>query len=250
MYVKPEGMQTGGSMKYRMVYAKLVAALEGGELHSDSTLIEATAGSTGIALAYLGQKLGVKVELHAYENVSPDKCARIRECGARLVLYSSEIPFNEILARVLYKSEDLGYWHLNQYDRKSTAKAYIPFGAELVSQIRELALPPPAVFVCPVGTGGLIQGLGKYLRDIFPRIRIVSVEPDPAATIDGMRNTDKLYMGENDPYDRSFPDERVLVPAPLASAYIGSCRLGASASAVYQMVRTKAWENVLMVAPD
>ncbi len=250
VWVKPEGIQLGGSVKYRMVHAKLVQAIEAGRLGSETTLVEITAGSTGVALAYLGQKLGLKVELHAYDNAPPDKCSRIRECGANLILHPFGYSMKELIDVVARKVAEEGYWHLQQYDRKSTIAAYRTFGYEVINQIKENGVRAPKVFACPIGTGGLIQGLGTCLREAFPGIKIVSVEPNPDATIDGMRNTDKLYMGEGDPYDKNFPDERLLVPAPRDNAYVGSYRLGQSATAVYDMVHAKEWSDVLMIAPD
>lgn len=249
-WIKAEGGQPSGSVKYRMVYAKLRSALESGAIDPQTVLIEVTSGSTGVALAYAGKQLGLRVELHAYKTAGLAKRISIREFGAKLVLHPPETPMPELLDVVARKVEAGGYWTLGQYDRVSNAAAYSSLGKEIVEQVRQSSLPAPKSFVCAVGTGGLIQGLGGLLRWSFPGLKVVAVEPEPGASIDGMRNAEELNLGPRDPFDRSFPDERFTVPAPRENACVHGFRLGDSATAVYTLIRSKGWSDTITVAAD
>jgi cysteine synthase A len=249
VWVKLEGKQQTGSVKYRMVHAKLRAALENGRIERATTLTEVTSGSTGVALAFLGKLLGMGVELHVYESACLVKCDRMLSYGARLVRHPAGVPVAELLQQVVRKVERGSHWHLGQYDRASTGRAYEGLARETAEQLREKGCAP-TFFVCPVGTGGLIQGVGSHLRSAFPGIRVIAAEPDLGAVIDGMRNTDQVHMGEEDPYDRQFPDLRVTVPPPLREIHHDRVPLGQSATAVYDLVRFGGWEGAVMVAPD
>src|SRR5213078_3361079 len=132
-------------------------------------------------------------ELHAYQTITPDKKAAIEERGARLVLHPTSVAVSALLDGVRHAGATGRYWHLNQYDRSSTVAAYRELVEELLRQLRELNSPPPQAFLCPVGTGGLIQGVGAALRDAFPGIRVVALEPQAGSTIDGIRNTELVH---------------------------------------------------------
>jgi cysteine synthase len=250
VWLKPEGCQITGSVKYRMVYAKVTAALAAGLIHVDSVLTEVTSGSTGVALAYVGARLGLRVELHAYQNACPRKCALIKAYGAHLTLHTVDTPLPHLLAHVSSQVTDHGYWHLNQYSRQAHLEAYMALGQEIVQQLAMLTRVPPKMFACPVGTGGLIQGVGTYLRQAWPSLTIVAVEPAPHVAIPGMRNTQVLHMRQEDPYDTGFPDVRMTVLPPQNPTQVAGFTLGESATAVYEMIRQAAWQDVLLIAPD
>ena len=248
IWVKPEQGQRGGSVKYRMVYAKVRKALQEGAITPRTRLVEVTSGSTGVALAFAGKLLGLKVEVHAYASISAEKRSRILEHGANLVLHPNTSGVDDLLARVRAQVRDGTHWHLGQYERESTAAAYEDLGRELVGQLRAQNAAPRA-FVCPVGTGGLIQGLGALLRASFPGLQVVAVEPEAGAVIDGTRNTE-LYRLENDPYDAQFPDEVVRVGRPSNRWRMEGVALGESASAAFEVACSRAWGSTVIVAPD
>jgi cysteine synthase len=156
----------------------------------------------------------------------------------------------ELLGQVARQVEQGGYWHLNQYYRPANLLAYQALGEEVVEQFHILGGPPPQFFACSVGTGGLIQGMGTCLRRAFPGIQIVAVEPEPQTTIPGIRNTQTLYLGQDDPYDRHFPDLRRTILPPEHQAQVAGIRLGDSATAVYHAILQAAWDNALFIAPD
>jgi len=249
VWVKPELWQWTGSVKYRMVHAKIEAALREGVLVPGMTLIEATSGSTGAALAHAGEVLGFPVELHAYPSIAPGKKVRIEERGASLLLHPAETPFLRILDLVRHKASIGAYWHLDQYDRRSTLAAYGGLCQELIGQLRAQGLQPE-VLACPVGTGGMIQALGCALREQHPGIRVVAIEPEAGSAIEGTRNTETFHLGARDPYDRSFPDEVIRVVPPKARVALGSLVLGESASAACAAAADRPWGSTVIVAAD
>jgi len=250
MLVKLEQHQWTSSVKYRLVYSKLLRAMQSDVVHSAMTLTEVTSGSTGVALAFAGWWLKMKVELHSYTTADPAKCRQIRKWGARLHLHSPDVPIEDLFAEVHAGVQKGTHWHLDQYDRKSFAAAYQNLGEEFCRQIGERDRFSPRFFVCPVGTGGLIQGVGSYLKMQFPQLEITAVEPESDSPIDGMRNTEEMHLGADDPYDRSFPEFRYTVPAPSSKVRLDGHCLGESASAVYSLITREKWRDVLWVAPD
>lgn len=248
VWIKPEQGQRTGSVKYRMVYGKLRKALQDGAIGSRTRLVEVTSGSTGVALAYAGQTLGLKVELHAYSTMSIEKRTRILGHGAELVVHPVTTSVDDLLDLVRLRVREGGYWHLGQFDRTSTVAAYEDLGRELVSQLREQNASPEN-FACPVGTGGLVQGLGALLRSAFPRVRIVAVEPAPGEAIEGTRNSELCRL-RNDPFDARFPDELVRVKRPSIRWSVGAIPLGESASSVMDLTVRRERSSFVMVAPD
>jgi cysteine synthase A len=247
IWVKAEQRQRTGSVKYRMVYAKLRKALQDGAIPSRTRLIEVTSGSTGVALAYAGKTLGLRVELHAYSSMDPDKRTRITEYGADLVVHPATTPVGDLLDLVRARLREGGYWHLGQFERDSTIGAYEELGRELVGQLHDRNARPE-FFFCPVGTGGLIQGLGSLLRRTFPTLRIVAVEPAPGEAIEGTRNTELCRL-QNDPYDVQFPDEVLRVQRSRKKWSLGDVILGESGSAAYELA-SRRQRSAVIVAPD
>jgi len=250
LWIKAETCQRARSAKYRMVVAKVQRALASGEIASGTILVEVTSGSTGIALAHVGEMLGMPVELHAYRTIASTKRKAIEYRGASLVLHEPDVPVSRLLEEVRKKVADGGYWHLDQYARGSVVLSYEPLGREIVAQLAEAGAPAPKLFLCPVGSGGLIQGVGTVLRKEYPAIRVIAVEPEKGHVIDGARNTELHSLGDDDPYDPRFPDEVVRVPRPKAKITVGSILLGESASAACAVAAARKGGPALVLAPD
>jgi cysteine synthase len=232
VWIKLEPRQRTGSVKYRMVYARLRKALGESSIPPGTILTEVSSGSTGAALAVAGGTLGLPVEIHAYESIAPQKRSQIEGAGARLILHPGQVPVSTLLEAVREKVRSGGYWHLGQYDRRSIVESYEGLSAELIGQLRAAGIVPQ-VFLCPVGTGGIIQSLGASLRKAYPGIRVVALEPVDGSSIDGIRNTERFHLGAEDPYDRSFPDDVLRVPRaePVLRA-IGNIYVGGARAAV------------------
>ncbi|MEK7866668.1 MAG: pyridoxal-phosphate dependent enzyme [Planctomycetota bacterium] len=249
-WVKAEGRQRTGSVKYRLVASRVRAALESGALHGGRTLIEATSGSTGVSLAWVGKGLLFPVELHVYASAAPGKLERMRELGARVVLHPSDTPMSEILREVGRRAASGAAWWLGQYERDAGREPYEALARETLDQIRAAGGPPPRVFACPVGTGGLIQGVGRALRQACPGIRIIAVEPAEGVAVEGMRPFTRVHLGAEDPFDLSFPDEVARVEEAPGPTHVHEVELGESAAATLALVRSRGWTDALVIAAD
>jgi cysteine synthase len=250
LWIKVEACQRARSAKYRMVHAKVHRALGAGQVPTGTILVEVTSGSTGIALAHVGEMLGLSVELHAHRTIVDSKRKAIEHRGARLVLHEPDVPVAVLLDEVRKKVAQGGYWHLDQYARESVVQSYEPLGREIVGQLADARAPEPRAFLCPVGSGGLIQGVGTVLRKEFPAIRVIAVEPEKGYAIDGARNTELHHLGKNDPYDPRFPDEVVRVPGPKSRITVDTILLGESASAACEVAASRQDGPSLILAPD
>lgn len=231
-------------MKYRLVYEKIRQGILAGAIGKETTLLEASAGSTGVALAYAGSQLGLKVDIHVYEGDTP-KYQRIKHYGARLVVHDKTKPFPVLLNEMLHSREKQGIWHLNQYDRASVILSYRDYAFEIMDQLATRDIQPEQI-LCAVGTGGLLQGIGTAIRGVFPNIKITACEPESGCEIDGMRNADDFHLGDDDPYDKTFPDQRIFVQPVLRES--GS--LGDGTNSILNYIKSSGISNYLLISPD
>lgn len=182
VYVKLEKYNPGGSVKDRAVYAMLKGALERGEITREHTLIEATSGNTGIALAMLGAVLKMKVVIVMPETMSVERRRLVQAYGAQLVLSDGKKGMQGAIDRMeeLIKEND-HYVTLGQFDNPDNVKAhYETTGVEILKQ-----LPDVGVFVAGVGTGGTFSGVSKRLKEKDGSILCVAVEPASSALLSG-----------------------------------------------------------------
>jgi len=247
VFVKYEGAQIKGSVKYRMVFNKVLEAIGDKGIDGSSILIEASAGSTGVALSEVAAQIAARSEIHMYDNADPKKMKQIKDVGGQIVLHSACIPFPKIMDIISAKMKEGEYWHLNQMDKKSVVQSYENFAYEISDQLGDTELER---FVCPVGTGGVIQGVGSILKKRYPKLKIIAVEPAKEVHIDGLRNTEELHMGEQDPYDKTFPDMRIEVAEVTKNVKFQDRRLGDSASTTLDLIRRNNWDKTLMIAAD
>lgn len=249
LWIKVESLQRTRSVKYRMVYARVLEALESGALEEKTTLTEVSSGSTGVALAYVGKRLGFPVEIHAPSCIRREKLEAMIACGANLILHDPRRPIPELVHEVRTKAARGRCWHLDQYARRFTSTSYDPLAEELHAQLTAPGGAPrtpfPQTLVCPVGTGSLIQSVGSWLRRTIPGMCIVAVEPAEGQTIEGLWG-----LGEKDPYGPNFPDEVVRVARPAENVRLRGVSLGESASAAFRAAERRGGESCLVLAPD
>lgn len=250
VWVKAEGKQRTGSVKYRLVSSRVEAALRAGTLRPGQTLMEVSSGSTGVALAWIGRACGFPVEVHAYEGASRWKLAQMTEWGTRVVLHPASDPMRALLEEVGRRAEGAGAWLLGQYRRDAGKEAYEDLAVEMLRQLGEAGVRTPRVFAAPVGTGGLLQGVGAALRRAVPGIRIVAIEPAPGAVIEGMRRFRSEHLGAEDPFDIAFPDAVEVAAAAPPAAIVAGRAIGESASATMEVVRRQGWPDAVIVAAD
>lgn len=179
VFVKLEGKNPGGSIKDRAVLGMILGMEERGELKPGDRIVEATSGNTGIAAAMIGMNKGYPVTIIMPESMSQERRSLIRAYGAELILteaargmQGSIDKMNELLETGKYKS-------LKQFDNPDNPKFhYQTTGPEIYSDLEDVD-----IFVAGIGTGGTVSGIGKYLKEQNPEIKVFGVEPASSALI-------------------------------------------------------------------
>lgn len=185
IYAKSENLNLTGSIKDRMAYTIMQKSYENGALKPGDTIIEATSGNTGIAFCALGRAMGHEVVIFMPNWLSVERYSLIQSLGAKIVLVSKEeggflgsIAMSEKLA-----SERPASFLPRQFTNDYNCLAhYETTGPEIWQQLQFRNLIPDA-FVAGVGTGGTIMGVGKYLQNMNPNIRLHPLEPMNSPTL-------------------------------------------------------------------
>lgn len=219
VYVKCEHLNPGGSVKDRIAVAIVDAAEAQGRLRPGDTLVEATAGNTGMGLALVAALRGYRLLCVMPEKMSHDKRAALRAVGAELVVTANAPPrdprnFQEV-AKAL--AERPGHVLADQFRNPANIAAHEHgTGPELLA-----ALPAIAAFVAGVGTGGTITGVGRFLK-AHTAARIVLADPAGSRLAghvnEGKLGADGSYLVEGigssalpEVFDPSVVDEAITV---------------------------------------
>ena len=180
IYVKLEKYNPAGSIKDRAVYYMVENLEKNGILKKGDVLVEATSGNTGIALSMIGSLKGYKVIIVMPETMSVERRTLMKAYGAKLILTDGSLGMKgsiEMMNKLL--SENTNYISLKQFDNEYNPLAhYETTGVEIYNQVKDID-----IFVCGVGTGGTISGVGKYLKEQNPNIKVVAVEPEGSPVI-------------------------------------------------------------------
>jgi cysteine synthase A len=179
IFVKCEFMNPGGSVKDRAAKGMIEDALASGALRPGMTVIEGTAGNTGIGLALISKLKGIKTTVVMPKGQTPEKEKMISLYGAELVLVDA-VPFanqNHFYhtARRMGEAEPERYWWANQFENLSNFRAhYETTGPEIWEQTAGFV----DGFVAAAGTGGTIAGCSRFLKEKNPKIKTMLVDPD------------------------------------------------------------------------
>ena len=180
LYVKLEKYNPAGSIKDRAVYYMVENLEKNGILKKGDVLVEATSGNTGIALSMIGSLKGYKVIIVMPETMSVERRTLMKAYGAELILTDGSLGMKgsiEMMNKLL--SENTNYISLKQFENEYNPLAhYETTGVEIYNQVKDID-----IFVCGVGTGGTISGVGKYLKEKNPNIKVVAVEPEGSPVI-------------------------------------------------------------------
>lgn len=247
-YVKAEGKQVTGSVKYRLVFHRVMSSMANGEINEGTCLIEASAGSTGVALAYAGKKLGLPVQIHVYEGENP-KITHMQDLGAEIKFWPKGTEMSAILSYIKARAEHHRGWHLNQYHRTVLSEAYEVLAKETIEQVEALSYRPEYL-LCPVGTGGLIHGVGERMKQRFPEMKVIAFEPDISFPINGLRNADVFHMGDEDPYNLSFPFKRLFLLKEDADKSSKKLDLGHCSRMILERSMLEGLNSCLLLAAD
>lgn len=175
IYAKLEYVNPGGSIKDRLGVYLLKTALAEGKLKKGSTVIEPTAGNTGIGLALAAIKYGVKVLFVVPEKFSVEKQQLMKALGATIV----HTPTKAGIVGAIAKAKDLhatipnSYLPL-QFENEDNSQAYtMSLGPEIFAE-----LPMIDSFVAGIGSGGTFAGTARFLKEKLPNLRLIGVEPE------------------------------------------------------------------------
>ena len=180
LYVKLEKYNPAGSIKDRAVYYMVENLEKNGILKKGDVLVEATSGNTGIALSMIGSLKGYKVIIVMPETMSVERRTLMKAYGAKFILTDGSLGMKGSIEKMnKLLSENSNYISLKQFDNEYNPLAhYETTGVEIYNQVKDID-----IFVCGVGTGGTISGVGKYLKEQNPNIKVVAVEPEGSPVI-------------------------------------------------------------------
>jgi cysteine synthase len=177
--VKCEHLNPGGSVKDRLAKAIVDDAEARGALAPGGTIVEATAGNTGMGLALVAAVRGYSLVCVLPEKMSVDKRIALEALGARVVITPNVAPghadnFQEVAKRLAH---DNGWFLADQFRNPANARVHLETtGPELLAQVAAEGGKIGA-FVAGAGTGGTITGVGRFLAEVAPRARIVLADP-------------------------------------------------------------------------
>ncbi len=179
IYVKMEAMNPGGSVKDRVGLAMITDAERKGQLKPGGTIIEATAGNTGVGLAMAAAVKGYRCIFVLPDKMAQEKISLLKAYGAEIVITATNVPPNspESYAGVADRltREIPGAWRPNQFANLSNPEIhYRTTGPEIWQQTDGRV----TVLVAGVGTGGTLSGAGKYLKECNPEIKLIGADPD------------------------------------------------------------------------
>jgi cysteine synthase A len=183
IFAKAEFLNPGGSIKDRVALSMLEGARRDGWLSDDSIIIEPTSGNTGIGLALVGRLKGYRVVIVMPEGMSQERKKLIRALGAELILTpdSESIPGAVKRARELL-AENPKMYMPNQFENQDNARVHYE---ETAHEIWRQMSGEIDCFIAGVGSGGTIQGVGKFLKEHRPNVKIIAVEPKNVAALLG-----------------------------------------------------------------
>ncbi len=175
IYAKAEFLNPGGSIKDRVAKNMVESAEKKGLLKPGMTIIEPTSGNTGIGLAFVGVCKGYRVIIVMPENMSEERKKIIRSLGAELVLTPPELSIGGAVAKAEELMREMGDCFMPQQfeNPDNPAVHYETTAVELYRQLDGKV----DIFVSGLGSGGTLQGIGKYLKEKNPDLKLVAVEP-------------------------------------------------------------------------
>jgi cysteine synthase len=183
LYGKLEAFNPGGSVKDRIGVAMLEAAERDGLIEPGrTTIVEATSGNTGIALAFCCAAKGYDLSIFLPQGMSREREALLRLYGARVELVESLGGMNEAVDAARAAARDDDVFLPDQFSNPANPEAHrIGTGPEILEALDGKV----DIFVAGVGTGGTITGVGQALKDRNPKAQIVAVEPASSAVLSG-----------------------------------------------------------------
>ncbi|SVA92405.1 uncharacterized protein METZ01_LOCUS145259, partial [marine metagenome] len=196
VYGKCEFMNPGGSVKDRIGLAMVEAAERTGNLKQGGVIVEATSGNTGVALALVAAMKGYKCIFTMPDKMSPEKIQLVESLGAKVVITASDVPPDDpdhytVMAQSIVDRTP-GAVLANQFYNEANPKAhYDTTGPEIWEQTEGRVTH----FLAGAGTGGTISGVGRYLKEQNPSVKIIGVDPK-GSILKTFFDTGEMIKGE------------------------------------------------------
>jgi cysteine synthase A len=184
VYAKAEYLNPGGSIKDRVAKHILESAEREGHLKPGMVIIESTSGNTGIGLTLVGVQMGYQVVCVMPENMSEERKKIIKAFGGEIVSTPAEesLPGSLKVMKEITVSKPDKYYIVNQFENPLNPEVhYLQTGPEIWQTLNG----DVGVFVAGIGSGGTLQGVGKFLKEKNPGVKIVAVEPKNSASLLG-----------------------------------------------------------------
>jgi cysteine synthase len=188
---KLEGQNPGGSIKDRIAWKMIQEAEADGTLSPGRTIIEPSSGNTGIALAMIARTRGYPIKIVMPENVSIERRQALEVWGAEIILTSGDEGSNGAVRRAQQLADEHPEWvFLYQYANEANPRAhYETTGPEIWRDA-----PDVTHFVAGLGTTGTLMGVGRFLKEQNPEVRVVAIEPPLGERVEGLRNLNDGYI--------------------------------------------------------
>lgn len=193
IYAKLEYFNPGGSVKDRPILRMIKEAIKSGELTHDKAILDSTSGNAGIAYSMIGAALGYEVDLVIPGNASEERKRSIRAYGARIITTDPIKGYDEAIrkAHEMLEENPDKYYMPDQYANKYNPIAhYETTGKEILEQTEGKVTH----FVCGVGTGGTVMGVGRRLKEHNPDIKIYVIKPEDFPGIEGLKPMGTEYI--------------------------------------------------------
>lgn len=194
VWLKLEGFNPAGSVKDRTALGLVQDAEERGVLRpgSGQTIVEPTSGNTGIGLAFLAAVRGYRCVIVLPDDLSEERVRTLRAYGAEIEFTPGAERMRAAIPRARELAEELGGWMPDQFENLANRRYhYRVTGPELWTQLQGRV----DAFVCASGTGGSVSGVGRYLKERKPGVRVVAVEPARSPVISGGERGAHRFQG-------------------------------------------------------
>jgi cysteine synthase A len=185
--VKAEYLNPSGSLKDRIAYEMIRDAEKKGWLKPGYTIIEASTGNTGTALSFVGTRLGYDVEIFMPKGMTQERIKIMENYGAKVhevelkqseegSIAGAEVEIGTRIKCLEVERDNPNVWWARQFSNPANTRAHVKTGREIIQQLDE----PVDAFIASIGVGGTLYGIAKALREVYPDVLIVGLEPASA----------------------------------------------------------------------